>query len=53
MLLVIWLVCAACAALCYAIAESKNRDQVVALCMGFLFGIFAVIGYVILPKKEA
>ena len=50
MLLVIWLVCAA---LCYAIAESKNRDQVVALCMGFLFGIFAVIGYVILPKKEA
>ena len=38
---------------CYTIAEKKGRSKGLAIFMGLLFGIFAVIGYYIIkPTKE-
>lgn len=36
----------------YKVAERNGRDTTIALILGFLFGIFAVIGYYIAGKKE-
>lgn len=41
---VIWL---AFALICYAIAEQKGKNKVVAVALGLLFGFFAVIGYLL------
>lgn len=46
--LIVW---AACAFGCYKIAEKNDRDTTVAAVMGVLFGVFAILGYVIAGKK--
>lgn len=38
--------------LSYKIAEDNNRNTVLAVVLGAIFGIFAVIGYWIIGKKE-
>lgn len=47
--LIIW---AACGFGCYKLAESKNRNAPLAACLGVLFGLFALIVYACLNKKE-
>ena len=42
--LIVWI---CMAALCYMIAEKNGRSTGLAICLGILFGIFAVIGYLI------
>ncbi|HOM27368.1 MAG TPA: hypothetical protein PKV21_07675 [bacterium] len=37
---------------CYKLAEKKGRSKKLALLFGLLFGIFAVIGYLLIGKKE-
>ena len=38
---------------CYTIAKNKGRDKTLAIFMGFLFGIWAVIIYALIkPTKE-
>lgn len=46
----IW--CAVGAGLCYKIAENNNRNPIIATALGVLFGIFAVIGYLIVGKPK-
>ena len=41
---VIWV---ACAIICYAIAEKKGKNKLIAVALGLLFGFFAVIGYLL------
>lgn len=36
---------------CYKVAEKNGRDTTLAVILGVLFGIFAVIGYYIAGKK--
>ena len=36
---------------CYKIAENNGRDKTLAAVLGVLFGLFAVLGYVIAGKK--
>ena len=36
----------------YKIAESKGRDKNFAFLMGFLFGIIAIIVYVVMGNKK-
>jgi hypothetical protein len=47
--LIIW---AACGFGCYKLAESKNRNKITGAVMGVLFGVFAVLVYACLNKKE-
>ena len=47
--LIIWLLCGF---VCYMIAQKKNRNEWLAALLGCLFGIFAIIGYLIVSKKE-
>ena len=42
-----------CCALCYFIAQQKERHTGVWLLLGFFFGIFAVIIVAFIPKKSA
>lgn len=35
----------ACAFICFAIAKKKEKDTMVAVAMGLMFGFLAVIGY--------
>lgn len=37
---------------CYLIAEKKNRNPWLAALLGCLFGVFALIGYAVVGKKE-
>jgi steroid 5-alpha reductase family enzyme len=37
---------------CYAIAKNKNRNEWVGALCGVLFGIFALVYYLIVDKKE-
>lgn len=37
---------------CYKIAENQGRNVWLALVLGILFGIFAVIGYLIAGNKK-
>ena len=46
----IW--CAIRAGLCYKIAENNNRNPITATALGVLFGVFAVIGYLIAGKPK-
>lgn len=46
--LVVWLLCGWG---CYKIAENNGRDKTLAAVLGVLFGLFAVLGYVIAGKK--
>lgn len=46
--IIFWLLFGGC---CYAIAKSKNRNEWVALTCGILFGIFALIYYIVVDKK--
>jgi membrane associated rhomboid family serine protease len=45
LLVAIW---AACAYACYLFAEDSGHDPKLAIVLGALFGIFAVLGYLIL-----
>lgn len=47
--LIIW---GLCGFGCYKIAESNDRDTTTAAVLGVLFGVFAVIGYLIAGKKK-
>jgi cell division protein FtsW (lipid II flippase) len=42
--IVVWL---ACGLICYAIAIKKGKDKLIAAALGVVFGIFAVIGYLL------
>lgn len=37
---------------CYKLAENQGRNTVTAAVLGVLFGVFAVIGYLIAGKKN-
>lgn len=37
---------------CYTLAKDKNRDTTIAFICGVLFGVFALIYYLIVGKKE-
>jgi len=37
---------------CWAIAKNKNRDEATAFICGCLFGIFALVYYLVVGKKE-
>jgi RsiW-degrading membrane proteinase PrsW (M82 family) len=37
---------------CYKMAQKRNRDVVLAAFLGFMFGLFAVIGYAIAGEKK-
>lgn len=38
--------------ICYKMAEKRGRDTFLAVVLGALFGIFAVIGYAIAGDKQ-
>ena len=40
------------AVLCCVIAKEKNRNEIVAFICGLIFGIFALIYYCVVDKKE-
>lgn len=37
---------------CYLLAKEKNRNTAVAAIMGCLFGIFALIYYIVVDKQD-
>ena len=37
---------------CYKMADSRGRNTTTGAILGFIFGIFAVIGYAIAGNKE-
>jgi len=37
---------------CSVLAKRRGRNEVLSVFLGFLFGIFAVIGYAIVPTTE-
>lgn len=47
--LALWFLCGWA---CYSIAENNGRNAPLAAVLGILFGVFAVIGYVIAGKKN-
>jgi len=50
--LVIWI---ACALICYTIAKNKGRDPILAFALGLLFGVIAVVIYLLIkgsPEYE-
>jgi hypothetical protein len=47
--LAIW---AACGFGCYKLAESQGRNTTTGAVLGVLFGVFAVLGYLIAGKKK-
>lgn len=46
------LVWCACAWGCYTIAEKNNRNTTLAAILGFFFGLFAILGYLIAGEKD-
>lgn len=46
--IIIWILFGAA---CYALAKDKNRNAGLAAVMGCLFGIFALIYYLVVDKK--
>ena len=38
--------------ICYGMAEKRGRQGIIGAILGFLFGIFAVIGYAIAGDKK-
>lgn len=47
--ILIWVICAFG---CYYLAEKNGRNTILAVILGLLFGLFAVIGYWIIGKKK-
>jgi hypothetical protein len=47
--IIIWILFGA---VCYFLAKEKNRDTTVAAIMGCLFGVFALIYYLVVDKKS-
>lgn len=45
----IWI---ASALVCYGLAKRKNRNPIIAAGLGLFFGIFAIIGYLLIEDKE-
>lgn len=43
-LLIVWI---AFALICYALAKKKGKNEIIAIAMGLLFGLFAVIYYIL------
>lgn len=51
--LIFWLLVSSFFAyICSRIAKAQNRDPLIAAVMGFIFGLIAVIIYLIAGKKE-
>lgn len=46
------LVAIGCIYWCYSLAKKQGRNTVLGALLGFLFGIFAVIGYYIAGDKK-
>jgi hypothetical protein len=46
---IIWLLCGF---VCYMIAQKNGRNEWLGAVLGCLFGIFAIIGYLIAGKKN-
>ena len=42
-----------CATICGVIANRKNRSVVLACILGFLFGLFSIIGYAVVRRRPA
>lgn len=38
--------------ICYEMAAKRNRNQKIAFALGFIFGLFGVIGYAIAGNKN-
>lgn len=38
--------------ICYEMAEKRNRNPKIAFALGFIFGLFGVIGYAIAGNKN-
>ena len=49
MSLIIWVLCAVG---CYKIAEDQGRNTTIAVILGELFGVLAILGYLIIGKKR-
>ena len=47
--IIIWLLCGF---VCYMIAQKNGRNEWLGALLGSLFGIFAIIGYLIAGKKD-
>ena len=47
--LIIWVLCGFG---CYKLAETQGRNAVVGAILGVLFGLLAVLGYLIIGKKK-
>lgn len=47
-----YIVWALCVFACYKIAENKNREADVWAVLGILFGVFALIAILLLPKNN-
>ena len=47
--IIIWLLCGF---VCYMIAQKNGRNEWLGALLGCLFGIFAIIGYLIAGKKN-
>ena len=46
------IICALCAVACYNIAEKNHRDTTIAVIMGFIFSIFAIIVYALMGEPK-
>lgn len=46
---ILWILCGF---ICYKIAEKNNRDKIIAVIIGILTGIFGILGYLIISKKD-
>lgn len=46
------LVWVACGVVCYKLAEKQGRNVVLAAVLGLVFGLFAIVGYLIAGNKK-
>ena len=47
--LIIWVICGG---VCYKMAEKQGRNTVLAAVLGLIFGLFAIVGYLIAGEKK-
>lgn len=48
--IILWILCSYA---CYKIAKKNGRNTTLAIIMGLMFGIFAVLIYVFIEEKES
>ncbi len=51
-LIIVLISCVIWALICYKIAENRGRSKWLAFGLGFLFGFFALIGYLIAGESK-